>query len=377
MVKNYKIKAAVPGYLLNLQFLIYSLIKRASIVMPIYKIMLFGFISILSLLSVTCKNEVAAVEDNTVPGRRDYTWTVDTLFLPFNFFTDITGTSPTDVWVCGPGGDLDKTFYHYDGQTWKSDLTSRPFSPVSISSKNSNDVWSGGQTGIIWEFNGAQWAQKYQHNINGNNDITFQSIKVVSYNKIFTAGYYFISPDYWGTILSYNGVSWEQLNIPLIRTTFAEIEVADNGKIYLWGITNEQFGESRYQFYELEENNLKEIYSGSQNTDAEYGSLLQLGNKTYFIIGYDFFSYNGTTFSKIKRLSDDPKFLNVGWGRNEKDIFLGMRDGIAHYNGENTVYLYQSTENIFVREGIMFDTEVFFIGRTNGNNLMIHGKLNE
>ena len=54
-----------------------------------------------------------------------------------------------------------------------------------------------------------------------------------------------------------------------------------------------------------------------------------------------------------------------------------MRDGIAHYNGENTVYLYQSPDNIFVRAGIVFDQDVFFIGRNaNGDNLMIHGILN-
>lgn len=310
------------------------------------------------------------------PGRRDYVWKVDTLFLPFNSFTDITGTSPTDIWVCGPGGDLDKTFYHYDGQSWKSDLVSRPFSPKSISSLSYNNVWSSGRTGMIWKFNGSQWSQVYKHNINGNDDITFERISPISGNNIFAVGQYFIKNDYGGIILQHNGAEWIQLNIPRIRTAFVGIKKSENGKIYLWGVTNEQFTESRYQFYELEGNSLKEIYNGSQNTDAEYGSLLQLGSKTYFIIGYDFFSYNGNIFSKVGRLSDDPRFLNVGWGRNEKDIFLGMRDGIAHFNGENTVYLYQTSENIFVRKGIVFDEEVFFIGRDgNGNNLIFHGIL--
>jgi hypothetical protein len=302
---------------------------------------------------------------------------VDTLFLPLNSFTDITGTSPTDVWVCGPGGDLDKTFYHYDGQSWKSDLISRPFSPKSISSLSNNNVWSSGRKGMIWKFNGSQWFQIYKHNINGNDEITIERINTFSASKIFAVGQYFINPDYLGIILHYNGTTWAQLNISKIRTAFADIKVSINDKIYLWGVTNEQFTESRYQFYELEGNNLREIYNGSQNTKAEYGSLLQLGEKTFFIIGYDFFGYNGKEFSKIGRLSEDPKFLNVGWGRNQKDIFLGMRDGIAHYNGENTVHLYQSNENIFVRKGIIFKSEVFFIGRTNGNNLMIHGKLKE
>jgi hypothetical protein len=378
VVKSFNLISAVPGYISKLQFSILSLKKRVPIVMSINKIILFSFISILSLLSITCKNEVTAVEDNVKPGRRDYVWNVDTLFLPFNSFTDITGTSPTDVWACGPGGDLDKTFYHFYGQSWKSDLISRPFAPISVSSIGYDNVWSSGRTGMIWKFNGSQWFQVYKHSVNGNDDITFERINTISVSNIFAVGQCFKNQDYSGIILHYDGTIWSEINIPQIRTAFADVKKSDNGKIYLWGLTHEQFTENRYQFYELEDNNLKEIYNGSQNTDAEYGSLLQLGNKTYFIIGYDFFSYNGTTFSKIKRLSDDPKFLNVGWGRNEKDIFIGMRDGVAHYNGENTVFLYQSTENIFVRKGIVFESEVFFIGRdSNGNNLMIHGKLNE
>ncbi|MGD8306255.1 MAG: hypothetical protein PVF17_06345 [Ignavibacteria bacterium] len=336
---------------------------------------IIGLISLL-LIAVNC-NTTEPPTNNTKPGRRDYEWTVDTLFLPFNSFTDITGTSPTDVWACGPGGDLDKTFYHFDGQNWNSDLVSRPFSPKSISSISHNNVWSSGLTGRIWKFNGQNWEQNYQHNVNGNYDIAFESIIVISPSKILVAGQYFVNPDYWGIILRYTGTEWVQLNISQIRTAFADVKASDNGKIYLWGVTNEQFSESRYKFYELEGENLTEIYNGSQSTDAEYGSLLQISNKTYFIIGYDFFSYNGNNFSKVGRLSDDSKFLNVGWGRSVKDVFIGMRDGVAHYNGENTAYIFQSSENIFVRNGIIFDKEVFFIGRTNGNNLLIHGKLNE
>jgi hypothetical protein len=341
------------------------------------KMIIIHLTTLLMLFVLSCDKNITGPEE-LIPGRRDYVWSVDTLFLPFNSFTDITGTSPTDVWVCGPGGDLDKTLFHFDGLSWKSDFISRPFAPKSISSLRYNNVWSGGRQGMIWKFNGTQWAQVHKHNINGNDDITFECINAISESKIFVGGQYFINPDYFGIILRYDGATWVRLTIPQIRTAFADIKESDNDKIYLWGVTNEQFAESRYQFYELEENNLSEIYNGSQNTNSEYGSLLQLGNKTHFIIGYDFFSYDGNAFSKIGKLSDDPKFLNVGWGRNEKDIFIGMRDGVAHYNGENTVYLYQSPANIFVRKGIVFDSEVFFIGRdSNGNNLMIHGKLKE
>ncbi len=53
MVKNYKIKAAVPGYISTLQFLIFSLKKRAAFVMPINKI-IFLFFFFAGLLFLSC-----------------------------------------------------------------------------------------------------------------------------------------------------------------------------------------------------------------------------------------------------------------------------------------------------------------------------------
>ena len=70
----------------------------------------------ISLLSLTnCKENSINGDDNLEPGRRDYTWTVDTLNIPFTSLTRIWGSSPMDVWAIGPGGDADKTIYHFDG----------------------------------------------------------------------------------------------------------------------------------------------------------------------------------------------------------------------------------------------------------------------
>jgi hypothetical protein len=334
---------------------------------------------LITLISFNTCDENPVNGDNIKPGRRDYTWTVDTLFMPFNFFTDISGTSPNDVWACGPGGDLDKTFYHFDGHSWSSDLISRNFSPISVSSISVNSVWSSGLEGKIWCYSGNNWSEKFRLLAGGDTLVIFQEILAISETDIYAVGQYYISPeDYWGIILHYKNNEWQIIQIPKIRTLFNEIRKdLSNNRLYLQGLTQQNLNENSYQLYELNGTTLTEIKSGSQNDD-EFGNILSLDLEVYFIIGYDFFCYNGNTFLKIGMLSDNIKFLNIGWGRNEKDIFLGMRDGVAHYNGENTVYLYQSPENIFVREGIVFESDVFFIGRdSNGNNLMIHGKLNE
>ena len=289
----------------------------------------------------------------------------------------MTGSSPSDVWVCSPG-DADKIFYHYDGQVWKSDQVQRTFSPLSINSLNSNEVWSCGFLGKIWTFNGTHWIEFYSYSPKVDTSIILQEIRGFSTSSIYAVGQYFLgAQNYWGIILHYDKRVWKEINIAKTRTLFVKISKDLNGKYYLLGLTQQNYNENGYQLYEFNGTELKIIHSGSQNKD-EFGNILELGEKIYFIIGFDFYSYDGKSFIKVGRLSDNPKFLNVGIGRNEKDIFLGMRDGIAHYNGENTVYLFQTKDNVFVRKGVVFNKDVFFLGRDiNGNNLIFHGKLNE
>ncbi len=337
------------------------------------KKLLTAIIITTSLIIYSC-DSTEPTEEIYPPGRRDYVWTIDTLHLPFNNFNSITGTSPTDLWICGPG-DADKTFFYYDGNKWFTDSHFRLLEPKAISSLDANDIWSCGRSGRVWHYDGA-WNEIYKHTINETDKITFESIYTVNSSNIIAAGQYFVENEYFGIIITFNGYIWQQIDIPKIRTAFGAIQSTDNGKIYLWGVTNNLVGESGYQFYEFNGNAIKEIYSGTWTSNEDYGGLLQLGTKTYFIIGHDFFKYDGNYFNKIGRLSSDPKFMNAGIGRNEKDIFLGMRDGIAHYNGENTVYLYQTKDNVYVRKGIVFENDVFFLGRDiNGNNFIFHGML--
>jgi hypothetical protein len=335
----------------------------------------FLLLCLSSLAQFSC-NTTEPIDD-LKPGRRDYTWTVDTLILPFNPFTDITGTSPTDLWVCSPG-DADKIFYHYDGNSWTTDNVFRVYSPKSVYSLGTINVWSSGREGRIWNYSNNVWNEIIKYSFNNITDITFEVIYCKSNDNIITAGQYFINEDYYGIILKYDGKIWNKIALPEIRTAFADIAINNSGKIYLWGVSFSSTSESTYQFYELNGLNLKEIYSGSQSTHSEDGSLLQLGSETYFIIGFDFFSYNGSDFQKVGRLTDSSKFRNIGAGRNKKDVFLFMTDGIMHYNGEDAAYLYQTIDKSFVSKAIIFEKEVFFLGRDiNGNNLIFHGKLNE
>jgi hypothetical protein len=286
---------------------------------------------------------------------------VDTFFIPFTSFLEITGTSENDVWVCGPG-DSQLQFFHFDGEEWTAVPLNAPFQPYSISSSGYKQIWTGGSDGHVYSYDGKIWRKELQHQIDIADQIYFDAIKVFDETEVIASGQYWLGENNQrGLLMHYKGSEWTELRLDSIKTALIDIEISMSSRIFIHGSTYEQFAIDRYHFYEYNEGIVKLLHSGTQAVE-EKGSLLQLGNETYFIIGPDFYEYDGTQFNLIGKLSDDPKFLNVAFGRNKNDIFLGMRDGIAHYNGENTEYVYQSDTNIFARWGIVFDDHVFFIG---------------
>jgi hypothetical protein len=230
-----------------------------------------------------------------------------------------------------------------------------------------------------WKYDGFQWKEQLRLAI-GTDGLrpVFQDIFGLSENNIYAAGLCFANDqNKWGIIFHYDGSSWKQVDIPKIRTNFIKIRKSNNGKLYLRGVTDEQFTESTYQLYEFDGRTLTQIKSGTQ-ANYQFGSIIELGGKIYFINGYDLFDYANGNFIKIARLFDQPEILNVGFGRSTKDIFLGMQNGIAHYNSEDTENLVKTNENVWIRSGVVFEKDVFMMGRdSNGNNLIYHGKLNE
>ena len=101
----------------------------------------------------------------------------------------------------------------------------------------------------------------------------------------------------------------------------------------------------------------------------KWGSLFYFGNEIALRNNNQFQTYltvnNSNFYQKI-------------WGRNSKDIFLSMTDGLAHYNGTDIKYLFNTINHrlLFLGSAI-FKDEVFFlvIDYANNLNLIYHGKL--
>lgn len=71
-------------------------------------------------------------------------------------------------------------------------------------------------------------------------------------------------------------------------------------------------------------------------------------------------------------------FGGLVWGRNRNDIFIRMKDGIAHYNGTDWQYLFKSQEPMGLSPNSLVLEKDFFIPAKllkTGANIIYHGTL--
>jgi len=333
-----------------------------------------------TLAFISCNTTEPIVEDNVVPGSRDYEWTVDTLNIPFNILTRIWGLSPTNVWATGGGGGMDKTIWHFDGTKWSTDNISRPVVPASIFGFTKNDVWIGGNQGLIWHYNGSTWGSYTKYEIQDYPYTALEDLWGDEWNNVYAVGYAADGTTYKGIILHYDGKKWEEVKIPSINISFIKIRRARNESpnYYLRGV---KFGGSidSAKIYEFNGKNIKEIYAGTANS-GERCNLEQINDGMFFQKGYGLSRYRGGYFHPFYTIQES-KYGGAFGGRSSKDIFLRMEDGIAHYNGSDVQYIFKTNDINMSLQGtfVIFEKEVFVMADNvgNGSTYIIRGKLKE
>lgn len=336
----------------------------------------------LIIMSISCNDNPVGPGNDPPPGRRDYTWTVDTLAIPFMSFNRIWGSSPQDVWIVGPGGDLDKTIYHYDGSSWQTDGISRPVSPLSVWGFAENDVWIGAADGKLWHYDGSAWIEDTMFVRPREKEIGFQETWGDSPNNLFATGFSgFEDLETRIAVLAhYEGNSWELTEFDSLKNyNFLRIRrnTERSNKYYIQAIKDQRFTGDLFSLFEYKGgDNIKLIYEGpiGDNTSA---FLQEIDNEMFFVIGKTINKYTNNEFETIIQIPF-PNFGNQIFGKNKNDIFLRMTDGIAHYNGNNIEYIYHFEGRISITDAVLFENEVFFLAFdiSNGNDLIYHGKLN-
>ena len=259
---------------------------------------------ILVLLIITTTISFTSCEQGTEPeiikpGRRDYTWTVDTLFIPFTYLERIWGSSPTDVWAVGEGGDKDKIIYHYDGNKWSTDGKSRGIAPFALWGFGPDDVWIGGY-GPLFHYDGTDWQKDFEYI---NPDLTRYGIQDIwgdSPDNVWAVGFADSSNIRKGIIFHYNGIKWNRVNIGFTRTTMMRIRRGrkTSNNYFIFGLRESNINVDTTKLLELDGKKIKEIYSKPWSNLTKC-NVQEINDEIVFSIGNSIFKYQNGTFSKI------------------------------------------------------------------------------
>jgi hypothetical protein len=338
------------------------------------KIISVTFISFLLILTFSCNNNPTnPVEDQ--PGRRDYTWTVDT--IKPNIMLRMWGSSPTDVWVVGEPGDFSKTIYHFDGSKWSTDGIFRALTPISVFGFSQNDVYMGCGEGKIWHFDGS-WKEVAVLTKDGHNHINFENLWGESVNDLYAFGSYFdTSGNANGSVIAhYSDNKWNMVNTNGLSGSVVHLykDKSDNVYMQVIKIGGTTSLDSSY-IYEYNGVNYSKIY-GNIWTLGLQADISLINGELYFILGNYIDKRNDSKFQTVLKV-DNSNFNGIIWGRNSKDMFLVMTDGLAHYNGTDIEYLFHYEIGTQIFGAALFDKDVFFliIKSQPYITLIYHGKL--
>ena len=345
----------------------------------IKKIFMPIVITILLLVN-SCKDKITGPVE-TQPGRTDYIWTVDTLYSPMNYLFTIWGSSPNDVWTTGAGGTVKDRLFHFDGTKWKNYEVPPGCYGNVLYGFSTDNVWMGGSGGKIWHFDGKSWALNFTYQPNGWQTVDISDIWGTNPNDVYAVGVVFYDHQMYqrGFILHYDGAVWKKIYEANFYSQLEKIR-KENSNIYIYnyklsyGING---ASDTVEYYLLDGSNLKKIYSNTLDK-ITFGSFYNIGGEIYFVMSKDIYKYVNNTF--VRQFSfNDPNFGYNVYGRNDKDIFVYMINGIAHYNGTDLEYLYKFTHNYtsIGRGPIIFNNDIFFCmwDPISNINMVLHGKL--
>jgi hypothetical protein len=309
------------------------------------------------------------------PGRRDYVWKVDTLQSPpYGFIDNIWGSSPKDVWAASR-----HSVWHYDGIKWTPWPAQVGYEMSGIHGFAQNNVWMGGHDGKIYHFDGSKWSLSYRYNPEGIYSASINDIWGSSPSNIYAVGILsYPSPtgdDFHSFLLHYNGKSWRELIITESSVQLQRVR-QDRDGVFLQGVNIHSNPDSVY-IYRYSNHGLSEVFGATMN-ETYITTLSRIGDRIYFVVDDAIYAYSNSSLKELLK-PDIENFSYQTYGRHQKDMFLRLRDGLAHYNGENIQYMFRldNPQHLISSNALVFDRDVFFLVGSHHEDFRViyHGTL--
>ncbi|MCL4551746.1 MAG: hypothetical protein M1495_24625, partial [Bacteroidetes bacterium] len=337
-------------------------------------------ISLVLLVLSSCNSN--PLEAPVVPMTRDYVWSVDTI-LNYAYMNKLWGSSPRDVWAIGQPGIWSKSIWHFNGTNWSTDNVVRSFVPHSIYGFSVNNIiWIGGSSGKIWNNQSGYWKEAAVLTKDGHSDIVFDNMWGDSPNGFYAFGAYTDENLLYNNsvIAHYTGSNWDMQNtdgLQGIVERFYKNKPDEKFYVQTYKIGGGQYPDSTL-IYEYIQGKYNKIY-GSIWTQGLQADISLINGEVYFVLGNEIAKRVNNQFQTFLRV-DNPNFYQRIWGRNSKDIFLLMTDGLAHYDGTDIEYLFHFNKprtQIYIGGAALFDYEVFFLADEFSTGLYLKSLLTE
>jgi hypothetical protein len=324
-----------------------------------------------------CKSNPFIYQEDQ-PGNRDYVWNVDTINA-CNPIYRLWGKSPSNILAITELCNDD--IFHFDGLHW---ITGGkyiiPYTPYSIYGFSDNNVYLGAAYGRIFHFDGNKFSEVAALSKDEHNNIVFENIWGESSDDFYAFGAYPDEKSLFNNsvIAHYTNNNWNILDTGNMKGNIAQLFKDKTFQtIYLQSIKPSETYDSTF-IYEYNQGKFSKLYSTEWGIN--WADISLINNHVYFVLNKKIAIRINNQFQTILDL-ESTKFYEHIWGRNSKDIFLEMMDGLAHYNGTDIEYLFYFNKQprTQIWDAVIFDKEVFFLVYEDITKLSLiyHGKLKD
>jgi hypothetical protein len=307
--------------------------------------------------------------------------------------TRMWGSSAKDVYVVGHNDQNRGQMYHYDGINWKPVKLAVSEGGNIVGATDLSDIYGFGTNNIyavgeelywdpiaqkltdsslIIQYDGAKWEK-----ISVNRNRYLQTIWGSSPNNIWSGGWY-------DAIYRYNGISWRQDSVPMLKSPERFWQVNSiggngNGELFAMGSSKITTSADEILYCMVYDNGFWKVIDTFLNnglTVHRWGSSKVWGRSDgkIFSVGLGVFEYESGMW--IKLFSSDTYLSGIAG--NSSDLFVcGDLGKISHYNGKDW-HLFEQFHfpNIVYTDTWTDGKDVFVVGHIAGGykTLIFHGK---